>query len=408
MALFEYHGRSNRGQPVQGRVESSTMDAVASQLIGRGITPIKINEVSPSANLLRKLNTYLGADNIKKEALVMFCRQMFTITKAGIPITRGLRGLSASVKHEHFQEVLNQVADRLEAGSSLSKAMAQFPKIFDSLFISMISVGETSGKLDLVFKQIGIYMEQDEETKKRVKTATRYPSFVLIAIGLAVILVNLFVIPEFSKLFSKFDIALPLPTIILIGMSDFMLNYWPFLLIASIGAVIGIVRYLKTEQGELNWGRYKLKLSIIGGIIERASMARYSRSLSLMLNAGVPITQALKLCATSIDNPYLSDKIQNIRAGVERGETLLRTHQQAHMFTPLVLQMVAVGEESGQLENLLLEVAEFYEREVDYDLKTLTDRLEPILIVIMAGFVAVLALGIFLPMWGLYDAQLGK
>lgn len=408
MAQFSYQGRANRGQPVQGLIEASNVNAVAAQLVGRGITPIKIEEVSVGASAIRKINDFLGANKIRTVDLVMFCRQMYTITKAGIPLTRGIRGLAASIRHEYFQEVLADVADRLEAGSALSAALRHHPKVFDQLFVSMISVGESSGKLDEVFRQIGFYIERDDETKKRIKAAMRYPSFVLIAITVAVAIINVMVIPEFAKLFSKFNADLPITTQILIACSNMFVNYGQYMAgILGVGSVF-IYRYLQTEVGALAWGRNKMRLPVVGGLIDRASMARYARSFSLMLGAGVPITQSLGLCASAINNPYLEKKILGIRQGIERGESLLRTHLQADMFTPLVLQMVSVGEESGQVEELLQEVAEFYEREVDYDLKTMTDRIEPILIIVMAGFVLVLALGIFVPMWSLYDVQSGR
>jgi len=408
MAQYQYHGRANRGQPVQGQIQAASVDAVASQLVGRGITPIKIEEVSVGASVVRQINDALGANKIRSVDLVMFCRQMYTITKAGIPLTRGLRGLAASIRHEYFQEVLSEVADRLEQGSNLSTAMRHYPKAFDQLFVSMIAVGESSGKLDAVFEQIGFYIERDQETKKRIKSAMRYPSFVLIAITIAVAVVNILVIPEFAKLFEKFDVDLPIVTKILIGFSNVFVNYWYVILGTIVLGAVAAYKYFSSEQGALRWGEYRMKLPVVGGLIERASMARYSRSLSLMLGAGVPITHSLSMCAAAIDNVYLGNKITGIRRGVERGESLLRTHLQAEMFTPLVLQMISVGEESGQVEALLKEVAEFYEREVEYDLKTMTDRIEPILIVFMSVFVLILALGIFLPMWSLYDVQMGK
>lgn len=405
MPQFKFHGRSNQGQAIDGQVEAATVDAVAAQLVGRGITPIKIEPVTLGASYVRKLNSLLGADKVKDVELVMFCRQMYTISKAGIPLTRGIRGLAASIRHESFRDVLNDVADRLETGLGLSRAMRYHPKVFNHLFVSMISVGESSGKLDEVFKQISFYLERDEETRKRVKSALRYPSFVMIALVVAVAAINIWVIPAFAEMFAKFNAELPIVTKILIGMSNLFVNYWAHMLVALVAGVIGAMYYLSTEQGAYKWGQARLRLPLVGELINRASMARYARSFALMLRAGVPLTQALSLCSAAIDNPYLSDKIIKIREGVERGESLLRTHLQAQMFTPLVMQMIAVGEESGQVEELLTEVAGFYEREVDYDLKTLTDRIEPLLIIVMAVFVTILALGIFLPMWSLYEVQ---
>ncbi|ACR11341.1 MSHA biogenesis protein, MshG [Teredinibacter turnerae T7901] len=407
MAQFSFEGRSAQGQSVKGEIAGASVDAVAAVLVGRGITPVRINEVSLGASLVKRINVVLGSEQVPVVDLVMFCRQMYTVTKAGIPLTRGIRGLAASVRHEHFREVLNDVAEKLETGMSLSRAMRQHPKVFDSLFVSMINVGESSGKLDEIFRQIGFYLERDEETRKRVKSAMRYPSFVVVALVIAFVVINIYVIPPFAKMFSKFGAELPIVTRGLIATSNAFTTYWPAMLIVLVMLVGGATYYLRTEQGAYLWGGKKLRLPIIGSLIERASMARYARSFSLMLSAGVPITQSLSLCAAAIDNPFLSAKIQQIRQGVERGETLLRTHLQAELFTPLVLQMISVGEESGQVDNLLRDVAEFYEREVDYDLKTLTDRIEPLLIIVLAVFVTLLALGIFLPLWSLYDVQTG-
>jgi len=407
MPQFVYQARAARGQPVNGRLSASNVDAAATQLVGRGLTPIKIEVVGAQDSAVRKINDFLGANKVNSSDLVMFCRQMYTISKSGIPLTRGISGLAASVRHEYLREVLMDITQRLEAGSGLSAAMRHYPKVFDSLFVNMVEVGEASGKLDEVFKQIGFYIERDEDTKKKIKSAMRYPSFVTIAMLAAVIIINIFVIPQFSAMFAKFDVELPLVTRILIGMSSLFVNYWPFMLGVLVCSVGGLMYFLRTDQGQLAWGEKKMVLPIAGGLISRASMARYSRSFSLMLRAGVPINQALSLCAAAIDNRFLEKKINGIRDGVERGEGLLRTHTQAEMFTPLVLQMISVGEESGQVETLLQDVAEFYEREVEYDLSTLTSRIEPILIAFLAGFVLVLALGIFLPMWGLYDVQLG-
>ena len=405
MPRFQFQARTEQGQPVNGEMEATTLDSVAAQLISRGITPIKIQEASFGSSYIKKINRLLGAERVRSVDLIMFCRQMHTVGKSGVTLTRGLRGLAASIRHDFFRDTVNDVAEKLETGMSLSRAMSQHPKVFNSLFISMINVGENSGKLDEVFEQIGFYIDRDEQTKKRVKSALRYPSFVVIALIIAIVAINIWVVPAFANLFAKFNAELPLVTQILIGTSNLFVNYWLYILIISISTLIAWIYYLSTDEGAYNWGQYKLKLPIVGGIVERASMARYARSFSLMLSAGVPITQALNLCSAAIDNAYLERKILDIREGIARGESLLRTHYQAEMFTPLVLQMVSVGEESGRVEELLQEVADFYDREVDYDLKTLTDRIEPILIITMAVFVTILALGIFLPMWSIYEIQ---
>lgn len=405
MALFNFKGRNAEGRLVSGNLDAATSDAAANQLLGRGITPISLDEQKEELSLTERFERATNSGKVEPVDLIMFSRQMFTISKSGIPLIKGLKGLSASIKNYTFKSALDDIVSRLETGVELSNAMRFHPKIFNNLYVSLVSVGENSGRLDLVFKQLSDYLERDMNTTKSIKSALRYPTFVLLALSVAIIVINVKVIPAFAGLFAQFNAQLPLPTRVLIGISDFFVAYWMYVLIAIVGAVYWFKTYIESPDGSRWWGKKKLGLIVVGNIIERASLARYARSFGLMLNAGLPISNALELCARAIDNNYLGDKIRGIRAGIERGEGLYPTHVASGMFTPLVLQMISVGEESGQVDALLFEIAEFYEREVDYDTKKLGDRIEPIMIIIMAGFVAVLALGIFLPMWDMYAIQ---
>ncbi|RYY75996.1 MAG: type II secretion system F family protein [Gammaproteobacteria bacterium] len=405
MAIFQFKGRNADGRLINGQVEAASTDAAANQLLGRGITPVSMEEELLKLSLKEKIERATNSGKVETVELIMFARQMYSISKSGIPLVKGLRGLSASMRNYAFQQALDDIIARLETGVELSNAMRFHPKIFNNLFVSMISVGENSGRLDLVFKQLSDYMERDLNTSKSIKSALRYPSFVLLAISIAMTIINLKVIPAFADMFANFGAELPLPTRILLAVSDFFVAYWLYMLVAIIGGGAWFVNYIKTPDGSRWWGKKKLGIIIVGDIVERASLARYARSFSLMLSAGLPISNALELCARAIDNNYLGDKIRGIRTGIERGEGLYQTHLVSGMFTPLVLQMISVGEESGQVDTLLTEVAEFYEREVEYDTKLLGDRIEPLMIVIMAGFVTILALGIFLPMWDMYAIQ---
>jgi MSHA biogenesis protein MshG len=405
MAIYQFKGRNPDGRLINGQVEAANTDAAANQLLGRGITPVAMEEQLVKLSLSEKFERSAKLGKVRPVELIMFSRQMYTISKSGIPLVKGLRGLSASLRNYTFQQALNDIIERLETGVELSTAMRFHPKIFNNLFVSMVSVGENSGRLDLIFKQLSDYMERDLHTTKSIKSALRYPTFVLIAIAIAMTIINIKVIPAFAGMFANFNAELPLPTRVLLSISEFFVAYWLYMLIVLIGAIAWFSNYIKTADGSRWWGRKKLRIIIVGDIIERASLARYARSFSLMLSAGLPISNALELCARAIDNNYLGDKIRGIRTGIERGEGLYQTHLVSGMFTPLVLQMISVGEESGQVDTLLTEVAEFYEREVEYDTKLLGDRIEPLMIVIMAGFVTVLALGIFLPMWDMYSIQ---
>src|SRR5690606_10364110 len=380
MALYAYRGRNNEGRLVNGQVEAPTPDAAANQLLGRGVTPLSLEEYKARQSLTERWEELTNTGKIDTVELIMFCRQMYTITKAGIPLVKALRGLSASLRNYTFQKALNDIVERLESGVELSTAMRHHPKIFNSLFVNMVAVGEGSGRLDLVFKQLTEYLERDLHTIKSIKTALRYPSYGIIALMIALAVINLKVIPAFANMFEKFGADLPLPTRILVGTSDFFVAYWPYIAGLMVVIAVGIYHYVRTPEGSRVWGQKKLGLGIVGDIIERASMARYARAFGLMVQAGLPIAKALDLCARAIDNPYLGDKIRGIRAGIERGEGLFQTHLASGMFTPLVLQMISVGEESGQVDILLAAVAEIYEREGEYVVKNLSDLIVPIMI----------------------------
>ena len=269
-------------------------------------------------------------------------------------------------------------------------------------------VGENTGNLDQAFLQLSEYLEREQETRKQIKSATRYPMFVMIAIVIALVVMNIFVIPTFAGLFSRLGADLPAMTKFLIGMSNLFVNYWHVMLGGVIAGIFILRRYLNTERGRYRWDRLQLRVPAVGSIIERSLLARFSRSFSMMLSSGVPMTSALNLVADAVSNSYMADKIIGMRLGIEKGESLSRVSQSSGLFTPLVLQMVNVGEETGRVDELLADSAEYYEREVDYDLKSLTSKIEPILIGVVAVMVLVLALGIFTPMWDLMGAFRGR
>ena len=406
MASFSYRGRDQQGKLVSGKVDATSADSVAAQLQGGGITPIAIDKEAESRPLeLPPVLQELFQKKISLEELAMFCRQMYSLIRAGVVLNRAVRGLSESTKNERLRIVLQDIESALSSGMNLSSAMRKHKNIFDGMFINIVSVGENSGRLETAFQQLSTYMELEKDTRRRIGSALRYPMFVMIAITVAMVVLNIFVIPVFADLFDNFGAELPLPTKILIGMSALFVNYWPLMLVASIGIVLGIRYYVKTTNGELLWDEYKLRIPIIGSILERAILARFCRSFALMLSSGVPLIQALELASQALGNAYVGSYIRGMRESIQRGESLLRSAAHSKMFTPLVLQMIQVGEETGQVDEMLGEVAAFYEQEVDYDLKNLASYIEPVLIACIAGLVMVLALGIFLPMWDMMNVM---
>ncbi len=411
MSTFLYKARDNAGKPVEGTLDAPDKNAAADALMRRAMQPISIEEIRDTSSSNIDINALFESvfqRSVSLDELIVFSRQMYSLTKAGIPILKAINGLAESTNSRRFSLVLLDLVEQLEQGRPLSVAMNSHRDVFSDLVISIIHVGENTGRLDEAFIQLAEYFERDQETRQQIKSAVRYPAFVIIFIVIALVVLNIWVIPTFAGMFSKFGVELPLLTRILIGTSNFFVNYWPHMLVASVLGVFSLKRYLKTEAGQLKWDQKKLGLPIVGDIIERSTLARYSRSFALMLRSGVPITTSLTLVSGAVDNHFMSAKIVEMRRSVERGESLLRSSVASGMFTPLVLQMVAVGEETGNIDELMQNVAEYYEREVDYDLKSLTANIEPILISFVAGIVLVLALGIFTPMWDLMGVIQGK
>jgi MSHA biogenesis protein MshG len=406
MAQFSYKARKSGGELATGVLEAPDASTVAQILTGRSFTPIEIIENSQEkTNDLSQITFF--TPKITLDDLVIFSRQMYSLAKSGIPILRAVRGLADTTGSKRIAVALEDVANQLERGRTLSSALNKHTQAFGRLFVSIVHVGENTGKLDEAFLQLSFYLEREQETRKQIKAATRYPMFVMIAIVIAMVIMNIVVIPIFADMFLSFGAELPLMTRILLATSDFFITKWPYLLMAIALTIFMTARYVRTQDGRYKWDRAKLKLPVVGSIFERTLLGRFARSFSMMLVSGVPLTSALNLVAEAVNNAFMAERILNMRKNIEKGESLSRVASSSELFTPLVLQMINVGEETGRVDELLAEVAEFYEREVDYDLKSLTAKIEPLLISVVAGMVLVLALGIFTPMWDMMGAIKG-
>lgn len=409
MPLFIYKGRESSGQLVEGTLEAVDQNNAARVLTSRQITPVNIQEKA-SKSKKEKVSAWsedILEPKVKLSDLVIFARQMYSLTKAGIPIIRAVSGL-AQTNSKRMQKALLETIEQLEKGRTLSSALSQHPDIFNKLFVSVVHVGENTGKLDAAFLQLAIYLEREQETRKQIQAASRYPSFVVFALVAALVVMNILVIPVFAGMFEKFNAELPATTLFLLAMSDFFLTKW-YWIVGGVMLLIFITKkYLHTEKGRYVWDKKQLTLPIVGTVIEKSLLGRFARSFSMMLRAGVPLTVALNLVAEAVNNTFMQKAIITMRRRIEKGENLTRVANASQLFTPLIMQMISVGEETGRIDELLEEVADFYEREVDYDLKSLTSKIEPILISIVAGMVLILALGIFTPMWDMMGAVQGR
>lgn len=409
MQSFAWKGRNNRGELVSGVIDADGQDAVAAQLMAGGVVPIAIDIAGES--LSAPSQDWWGALSAKPVSMddnLSLTRQLYTLQKAGVPILRSLAGLEASTAHPGLIALLQDLRASLDQGRELATAMARHPKVFSAFYVAMVRVGEMTGKLTEVLQRLGEHLEFELDIRARIKAALRYPVMVVVAMAIALVIINIFVIPKFATVFAQYKAELPLMTRILLGFSGFMVRWWPLLVAAGIGIVMGIRMWLTTPDGRYRWDRLKLRLPIAGPIVLKATLARFARSFALASSSGVPISQAMTVVAQTVDNAFIGARIEQMRDGVERGESISRCAAAAGVFTPIVLQMIAVGEETGELDSLMIEIAEMYERETDYSIKGLSAAIEPILLLIIGVMVLVLALGVFLPLWNLGQAAMGR
>jgi MSHA biogenesis protein MshG len=407
MPFFSYKGRNKKGELVKGVLESVDRSALAKHLFSIDITPVAIVPTSAPATG-NNLSINLFEERVEIIDVMMFSRQMYTLLKAGIPIMSALSGLLSSTKSKALVKVISEIRTSLDSGRELSAALNLHPKVFSGFYVSMIRVGETTGMLDKVFMRLFDHLEFEKFMRGQIKAALRYPSFVMMAMTVAVVVINIFVIPAFAKVFQGLGAELPLMTRILLNFSNFMVSSWPYLLAGSAGGILMFRSYIASDKGKYQWDRFKLRSPLAGPIIHKATLARFARSFALSSKSGVPIMSALTLVAQTVDNDFIAQKVEQMRTGVERGESILRTATNTGVFNPLVLQMIAIGEESGALDDLMEEIADMYQSDVEYEIKNLGAKIEPIMIVFLGILVLILALGIFLPIWDLGKATMHK
>ena len=410
MPFFVYTGYV-AGDAVSGELDGADANAIATLLQSRGVTPLKIalrdhalvGQLSQAIALPQWL-----AQKVTAADVMMFSRQLHTLLRAGVPMLRALAGLQESTPNPAMKHALSEVRHSLESGLELSICFAQRAGEFDAFYVSMVRVGEMTGRLDEVFMRLFKHIEFESFMHQQVKSAVRYPSFVVGAMVIAVGVINTLVVPAFTNVFKSFNAELPLATRLLVASSEFTLRYgWLVGAVLVLGG-LALRRWIATPAGRLAWDRLRLRLPLAGPIVQKATLSRFARSFAIALKSGVPIEQALTVVAQTVDNAYISRKVEAMRAAVERGDTILRASIASGIFTPVVLQMIAVGEETGAVDELMEEIAELYTNEVQYALKTLSQQIEPILIVFLGALVLLLALGVFLPLWDLGRVSLKK
>ncbi len=402
MPAFVYFARDADGQAVEGVLEAASASLAAAALQQRGVVPVRVAPQPPPAPTWRE--RIFGPGRLGDRDLSLLTQQLHTLLRGGVPVIGALQAIGRSSASRAIGKLVADVGAALNEGLELSQALARRRDVFDNFYLAMVRVGETAGRLPEVFKALHEHLEFQRTMREQVAAALRYPKFVVMAMIVAVAVLNVFVIPTFAQVFANAKVALPIMTRVLLATSDFFVRQWPLLLGASVCAWAAWRTWVRTERGALWWDRHQLRLPLAGRILLVTALARICRSLQMTLASGVPLILGLALAADVAGNRFLSRRLQRARQGVERGESLLVACGQTGIFTPLVLQMIAVGEETGRVDELLGEIAAAYRQDVENELKALSQRIEPVLITILGAMVLVLALGVFVPMWDLGKA----
>lgn len=397
MPHYRYKARDKDGALHTGTMESGRREAVADQLSGQGFIPVLIEEEVQS--LLAGIDLHALFNKVTSQDLIVFSRQLATLVSAGIPFLSSLGTIEKQSENPRLKAAIVDIRRSVEGGISFSDALARHPRIFSKMYVSMIKAGETAGILDNVLERLAQIAEHDSDTRSRVKTATRYPLIVLVAISAAFAFLISFVVPKFAAIFARFKTALPLPTRILIGINHVIQNYWYLILLVIILLVAGVVWYLKTPFGRWQWDAVKLKLPVFGALFQKVALSRFARVFAAMQKSGISMMLTLDIAAETVGNVVIARTVEAMRESLHEGSGLVPPMEASGLFPPLVIQMVSVGEETGKLDTMLNKVSDYYDMDVEYTLRNLSTLIEPILLLFVGGMVLFLALGIFLPMW---------
>ncbi len=404
MPVFAYKGRTAAGAEESGQLECASREEVLQQLRRRRIVATSIRQQPASVQF--KMPGLVK--RVRVRDLVIFTRQFATMVNAGLPLVQCLDILSKQAESPTFGKVVSDVMRDVEAGSTLAESLGRQKKTFDPLFVNMVEAGESGGILDEILARLATYLEKAEALKRKVKSAMTYPTVVLsVAVG-ATTFMLLVIIPTFAKIFADFGGELPLPTQVVLDMSNFLKSFWWLLLAVGFGGYTAFKRYYRTASGRLTVDSSLLRAPIFGTLIRKASIARFTRTLGTMISSGVPILTALDITARTAGNKVIENAIVATKGSIGEGETIAAPLREAKVFPPMVVQMISVGEETGALDTMLEKIANFYDEEVDVAVDTLTSIIEPIMIVIMGVIVGGMVVAMYMPMFKLINVVGGQ
>ncbi len=407
MSTFAFRAVDLAGVPARGEMDASSKSVVSEQLRQRGLIVLDISEKHEALQLERIFQRF---KSVNLRALAIFSRQFATLIASGMPMLRSLHTLELQTDDEMLREAIVGVRENVEAGSSIAQAMESQPGVFDPLYRSVVRAGEGSGRLEEALDRVANQLERLDALRRQVKSAMMYPAVVFGLALVVMIVVVAVIVPVFVGIFNEIaqsnpteDTSLPIMTQMTVAVSDFVTHQWYFLIGGIAIGTYAFLRWKKTDQGRLQWDRIKLRIPKIGDVVQKVALARWSRTFSGMISSGVPILQAIDISGGTAGNAVIGEAMEDVYASVKRGGTIAGPMQKHEIFPPMVEHMVSVGEESGQLENMLSKIADFYEAEVDAKIKALTSLIEPLMIIFVGSVVGFIVISMYLPIFSLYD-----
>ena len=396
MTNYLYKARDGEGKAVTGAMESASAEKLAEKLRDLGYMPTQIKEALPNVDLDQFSQRFA---KIKPEDIIMFNVQLANMIDAGLTLINSLNIICRQIENKKLREVVEEVKRAVEGGSTFSDALANHPKVFSKLFVDMVRAGETSGKLNVVLNRLAHYVEQQEDLRQQVKNALFYPAILVIAGIAVVVLIVSFVMPKFVEVFNRAGVPLPLPTRIFYALGLGLTNYWYLIIFIAWLAFMGIRMYARTKRGGYQFDRLKLDLPVIGPLVRKLIISRFSRTLATLVDSGVPILHSLDIVREVVGNRIISDVVKDVRDSVEEGERIAKELKKSGEFPQDMVQMISVGEETGKLGHMLNKISGFYDNAVGYSLKKLIALIEPLFIIVLGVLVGFIMASMLLPMF---------
>jgi type IV pilus assembly protein PilC len=395
MQIFKYQARDASGKTIQGEIEAGDQGTAAAMLIGRGLVVVNLE-----VNTGRRARKFKQG-KVKSQDLVVFTRQLATMMDAGLPLVQAMNALEEQTDSKELKPVLREVTAKIESGEAFSRALACHPKVFNKLYVSMVEAGETGGMLAEILDRVASYLEASSRLAKKVKSAMMYPVIVsIIAVCISLFLM-MKVIPIFADIFKDFGAQLPMPTQILIRISDLLRAYFIFFIAGAGGIIFALVKLAKTRRGSIVWDKIKLRFPMFGKLVHKICISRFSRTFAALLRSGVPILETMRIVSQSSGNTQIEFAIEKSAASIERGDNLAQALGQHPIFPPMLVRMIAAGEQTGKVDVMLEKLSDFYDEEIEATLNGLTSLIEPLLIVFLGVVVGSIVICMFLPIFKL-------